>query len=169
MASTAVLRSSLARNITPNLARRSLIPFGALRITYLARHAHSTLLTLAARSNSQFAYVPGGREFSLCSASLGIDHHGWQLSSRAARTTQPHSLRPRRFTAHTTGLLSASSLPVSFLSLLLPLSLAAAARLCSTVSSASASSCTRISVYVASYSCSSIASPSLSFICVQVD
>ncbi|ETW76284.1 mitochondrial inner membrane protein [Heterobasidion irregulare TC 32-1] len=40
MASTAVLRSSLARHITPNLARRSLIPF--------------------ARSNSQFVYVPGG-------------------------------------------------------------------------------------------------------------
>ncbi|THH15912.1 hypothetical protein EW146_g4654 [Bondarzewia mesenterica] len=40
MASTALLRSSLTKSITPNVARRSLVPF--------------------ARSNAKFAYVPGG-------------------------------------------------------------------------------------------------------------
>ncbi|KAI0051851.1 mitochondrial inner membrane protein [Auriscalpium vulgare] len=40
MASAAVLRSSLNRHISANVARRSLVPF--------------------ARANSQFAYVPGG-------------------------------------------------------------------------------------------------------------
>lgn len=167
MASTAVLRSSLARHITPNLARRSLIPFGALRTTYFAWQAHSTRLTLAARSNSQFAYVPGGREFLLFPARLVLDHHDLQLSSRAARTTQPHSLHPPRFTARTTGRLSAFSLPASFPSPLLPSSPAAAVRLSSTVSSALASSCTHTSVYVASHSRSSIASLTFFFTCVN--
>ncbi|KAA1476425.1 hypothetical protein DENSPDRAFT_843386 [Dentipellis sp. KUC8613] len=40
MASSSVLRSAVARNITPNVARRSVLQF--------------------ARSNSKFAYVPGG-------------------------------------------------------------------------------------------------------------